>query len=619
MDHQIRCENVFRLTIAGLVLYCLSVIFLTGDIGFEGDDWWIFSYPYWTSFPSSLFNYAKDSLRPVEGIYWIGLFEIFGFNKLAFHFFSVLLLAAGAATMGRCFLNAFPNRSGAASIAVLIAFFLPVVSCLTYVLATDNSRLSCLIFWSSVLLFQYWRMKGGNVTGLLLPVFVYIISFLAYESPSFKILAMPLLVWPIHKNSPATISDRQFLVRLGAAVIVALSIVVSIRFLLLSGGAVGHRHLVPPLELLGSYLGLIPFYLAAPFHNISTEAWAIAAGLFIFLLSLVVLLSVKHDNDSDERVQHAFGCKYIFATGFAFLILGLVPYLLAGYGGVPPKLVETFHMKLGDIPQGHSAWFNFNWSSRIYSAGSFGLAIMFSAIIAACWNRRITKILSAITVALVLGVFATFHAGLSKDWKEAARIRNGMMANLISQVPDVKPYTNFVFLDLEYYHRNAVVFRGWGGLRELMKMVYDDPNLNAWYMYPYVWRWPNEIYQQAFVSPEGFVSRGMDMKSPVPHESLIILKRKQNSVALIDELSSDDGQAPTGISWRNASFLHTNLDRIVSNPPVVFPPISMARNAWNSGLVSSLRLSRAYYGFRFFNKLTASLRDNSMRRHLLLK
>jgi hypothetical protein len=194
-----------------------------------------------------------------------------------------------------------------------------------------------------------------------------------------------------------------------------------------------------------------------------------------------------------------------------------------------------------------------------------------------------------------------------------------MMANLISQVPDVKPYTNFVFLDLEYYHRNAVVFRGWGGLRELMKMVYDDPNLNAWYMYPYVWRWPNEIYQQAFVSPEGFVSRGMDMKSPVPHESLIILKRKQNSVALIDELSSDDGQAPTGISWRNASFLHTNLDRIVSNPPVVFPPISMARNAWNSGLVSSLRLSRAYYGFRFFNKLTASLRDNSMRRHLLLK
>src|SRR5208283_5746233 len=107
---------------------------VTGDIGFNADDWWVLSFPYWNNFWDSLILYADKFLRPVEGFYWISLFELFGFNRVAFHLCSLLLLAGAAVLMGVALDGAFPNRQACVSMAVLFAFFLPPVSCLTYVL-----------------------------------------------------------------------------------------------------------------------------------------------------------------------------------------------------------------------------------------------------------------------------------------------------------------------------------------------------------------------------------------------------------------------------------------------------------------------------------------------------
>jgi hypothetical protein len=110
----------------------------------------------------------------VEGLYWISLFELFGFNKVAFHLCSLLLLAGSAALMGVCLDRAFPGRRVCISIAVLLAFFLPPVSCLTYVMFTDNSRLSMLLFWTSVLAFQRWAQQSSPWRGLALPMILYV-------------------------------------------------------------------------------------------------------------------------------------------------------------------------------------------------------------------------------------------------------------------------------------------------------------------------------------------------------------------------------------------------------------------------------------------------------------
>ena len=198
----------------GLGLYCIVLTAITGDIGFNGDDWWVFSIPYWNHFPDSLILYARKFLRPMEGFYWISLFELFGFNRVAFHLCSLLLLAGAAVLMGVSLDRAFPGRRTCVSMAVLFAFFLPPVSCLTYVLFTDNSRLSMLLFWASMITFQRWAQKSSPWRGLAPPLFLYMGSFLTYEAPSFLIFLVPMLVWPVHKRCCDRLSDRTFLIKL---------------------------------------------------------------------------------------------------------------------------------------------------------------------------------------------------------------------------------------------------------------------------------------------------------------------------------------------------------------------------------------------------------------------
>ena len=149
-------RSTFFILAAGLILYSVALTILSGDFGFEGDDWWIFSYPYWHNFSTAIVEFTRHFLRPLEGVYWISLFEVFGFNRIPFHLLSLLLAATACVLMGACLSKAFPRDRTFVTASVLLAFFMPTVSCLTYVLATDNSRLSMVFFWGCVLAFQRW-------------------------------------------------------------------------------------------------------------------------------------------------------------------------------------------------------------------------------------------------------------------------------------------------------------------------------------------------------------------------------------------------------------------------------------------------------------------------------
>lgn len=270
--------------LAGVLgFYCVLVTAITGDIGFNADDWWILSLPYWNNFWDSLILYAHKFLRPMEGFYWISLFELFGFNRVAFHLCSLLLLAGAAVLMGVSLDRAFPGRATFVSMAVLLAFFLPTVSCLTYVLFTDNSRLSMLLFWASVIMFQRWAQKSSPWLGLAPPLFLYIGSFLTYEAPGFLIFVTPMLVWPVHRRCCDRSSDRAFLIKLSVGIVTGFAAAVACRLFVLKGGAVGQSHLFPPFELLWSYFALLPFYLLAPFTSISADRWAFLTGFLAVL------------------------------------------------------------------------------------------------------------------------------------------------------------------------------------------------------------------------------------------------------------------------------------------------------------------------------------------------
>lgn len=578
----------------GLALYCVALTVLTGDIGFNGDDWWVLACPYWHSLPDSLVLYARTFLRPLEGLYWIGLFELFGFNKVAFHLCSLLLLAGCAVLMGVALDRAFPDRRACVCLAVLLAFFLPTVSCLTYVTFTDNSRLTMLVFWGSVIAFQRWARKSSSWSGLTLPVALYVGSFLTYEASSFLIFAVPLLVWPVQRRCSGRISDRAFFIRLSVGTLAAFATAVAVRFLFLHGGAVNHGSLVPPLELLWSYCALLPFYMLAPFTSVSADRWAIAAGILVMLGSAgLFFFSSRGRPEAEVRVKGWFepgSQRYLVVLGAGILILGMLPYQLAGYGSFSPRLMETLMVKCGLQPEGDLSWYNFSWSSRIYSSASFGIAILLATALSG-WRKPSIRLLAKTTALAVIGFMALFHAGLSLDWREAAAIRNDLMRSLVSQVPDVKAGTNFVFLDIHCSHKRAEVIRRENGLRELVSMLYGDRTLGAWRAYSHAYDKSTHVYQRSVATPAGFLSRGQRQGEPAPHESLLLFKRSGRELVLLDRIAARDGSAPTGIEWRGVEQIKSNFGQIEAPRTNVFSVARPARTPWTSGLIASLQLT----------------------------
>ena len=591
-----RHQKLVLIFLAGIFLiYSLVVILFSGDIGFDGDDWWVLGWAYWHHFPQSIIGYASEFLRPVEGVYWISMFQLFGFNSLAFHLCSFLLMVGACILMGRCLQNAFPNRSDFVVLAVIFAFFLPTVSSLTYLVFTDNSRLSMLIFWGCVVAFQFWARTPLSISRLIPPISLYLLSFLTYEASSFLIFVIPLLVWPVHKRVQ-NCSDKKFLFIVGTALVVSFGAALIIRFLFLNGGVVVNKTLIPSWELFWTYFALLPFYMIAPFTYFPINYWVwiislvaiICFGAAIFYsLSMPGMRSSAATNLDVSAYQRA----YILALGLMILLLGVAPYQIAGYGSETPKIVDTVVAKWSGLSNVKTDWFNFNEASRIYSSGSFGIAIILSAL-ATTWKSARIRCVGVITAMIVIGMMILFHVGLSLDWQEAAEIRRNIIQSLVAQVPNVTPKTNFVFLDLESYHKRAAVIRGWAGLRELVRLLYSEKSLGAWYVYDNTEENPNTCEQQAIVLPNGFASRGLSLDKPAPHSSLLVMKRSGDSLIMLNNITPSDLLKDAEISWRQYGKLSSNPNRILTWHAIACDKTRLSRNQWTSGLIKTLGLVR---------------------------
>ena len=391
--------GIIPLTGAALIVCCSSLAILIGNIGFQGDDWWQFSWPYWYSFPNSIWEYAKASRRPIEGLYTVLSFEIFGLNRVLFNLSALLLSAGSCLLMGACLNRAFPGRKTLVVLAVFFGFLLTPLSNLIYMFHTDNSRLSMLLFWTSVFAFQHWAGVSKSWLGLTLPVILYLAASLTYENATFLIFAVPFFVWPIHGSRGQGMSDRSFALRLGVGITAAFAAFVLVRFGLFGGGAVGHRSLVPSFNLVSSYVCNLMLYTVAPFREISWDpaAWVWACPVALLAAALVFRASREDSAISERPTDWTQSPLYVAALGMAVLVLGMLPYLLASYN---PSM-------------------GFTSQSRVYSSATFGLAILFALLFSASKDKRILFGTKVIAVGMI-GLMAVFLADLRNGWQEAA-------------------------------------------------------------------------------------------------------------------------------------------------------------------------------------------------------
>lgn len=521
-----------------LVAYCLTLALLVGDIGFQGDDWWVFSFPYWNSFPDSIYEYALGSRRPIEGVYWISMFEAFHFSRQPYTLFSLLLLAGSSLVLGACLLKAFPSRLALAIVTVFFSFLLPPVSNLTYMIHTDNSRISTLLYWLSVLAFQQWASKSGSRPGLILPILLYCTATLTYENTALLIFAVPGFVWPIVKRQQTELDMSPLMVRMGMAMGISFALFLSMRFLVFSGGAVGHGSLLPSPDLMISYFSTLGAYLSAPLVTISTDIWDWVWGGSVALTAGTLLFFAGRDPEPFDKERDASWVQsnwYVAGLGVVVLLLGVSPYLLAGY----------------------SAMYGFTSQSRIYSSGGFGVAILLAAVATISWKSERTRIvIKCFAIALMI-FMAVFLAGLRGSWREAAIKRNELRSSLLEQVPGVAPGTTFLFLDLQWYLSNrAVVFQGVDGLPEYIRMLYGEKDLYAYFLYSLSKDFVDSEGRTATVSPRGLTARGSSVRPPIPLDTLLILRRVGSRLVLVDGLSKDRDRV--AVDWRGVSTIKSN-------------------------------------------------------------
>ncbi len=169
----------------------------------------------------------------------------------------------------------------------------------------------------------------------------------------------------------------------------------------------------------------------------------------------------------------------------------------------------------------------------------------------------------------MIALMAVFLADLRNGWQVAADKREKLLASLLTQVPDVKPGTTFLLMDLQSYIPKggidrAVVFQGVDGIGEFVKMLYGKKDLYAYFLYSKD-RAPGDTKGEwAAVSPAGVVARGSAVRPPIPPDSLLILKREGTNLVLLDKVSAEEGTA--AIRWNGAQSIRSNPDLILNSP-----------------------------------------------------
>lgn len=534
--------------IIGMMMLCFGFsiavfLYLTGDIGFQGDDWWIFGIPFWNSFPDSLLIYAQESKRPIEGFYWLTLYETFGLYEPAFLAGSLILLGLSCLMMTRCLLIAFPRYKEWAVMSGLLAFVITPLANLVYMLHTDNSRISCLFFWISVWFFQGWARESDKSFKLILPVVFYCLATLTYENCALLIFSVPFMVFPVFGRHGGSDSRMRFLIKLGLATTLSFMIFLSIRFMVFAGGAVGHKSLTPPLELAFSYLSVFIQYIVLPMQSLRFDPgsllWACLYGLFALLLLKWVSGGVLYSDGRKDNVPAPDNFICMVFCSFSVFGLGMAPYLLAGYS---PEV-------------------GFTSQSRIFSSAGFGAALIICLPMALLRGSKALG--SAIRYSLVAFIFVNAFSQISlrSDWIQAKIHRDNITKSLLSHVPNVQDGANFLFLDLQYYlSNNAVVFQGVDGLNEWIKIVYGNRKINAYFLYPFqeVNLDPEKV---ASITRDGISARGVAMQGMLPLDSLILVERKANSLNTLEQISKEEQKILA--QWDGVEKIKTNQDLII--------------------------------------------------------
>ena len=507
---------------AGLLIAAIILVIHVGRLGnlyLSGEEFYILHDAHNQPFFLAWAYYFVNNGRPVEALYWTGLYKLVGFNPRLLHTFSLMLLGTlsllATAWVGRVLPAKY--RRHLAWLALL--FFFNWISLeMVLKLSTDNSRLALVCFFAAGLAWQSWAASQLTRTRyLLLGAGLLSVGVLAYENIALLGPALLLMAWPL--LDPAGPAETRRLLRifiiLGvlSLLIVLLPILVVEMLGWLRGASVAHPATQGALaawlgEMIGAAFRVWLDWGQVGALDPAPLRWLPLTLLLAALLGSSWLLWRPRAERSPELAK----LRILHVAAVWLLFMGPLPYALAGYSN----------------------------AVRIYSSAVFGLPILLLVLFVAGrggWPKAVSVLLALALVAAGIYQFNARNSGL----REVEIIENNFYYGLKQIAPDVQPDTIFVIIDLQLSN---------SGCGPSMAVLYSAIGMRCVFLSSTNPEYHAERYADYAISNRGGRIQG--------GQWLLIYVDEQGNPRLLDQMGP--GDLDLIIEWLSTEPLYSNYD-----------------------------------------------------------
>jgi hypothetical protein len=494
---------------------------------FEGEDFLVFNFA--NNFPllSALENYIRIYGRPLEALYWTGMYKVFGYAPALHHFFSFFLHLAAVIAASLAIYRITPRNKyvvGSLATFAVFLFFFPQAINSALRLNSDNSRLAILLWLLSLLAAQEWAKTSFKVHWLAVSLLLQLLSIFAYDVTIFLFPVSLILALPLIRKPLVKVKKRMGIFLVGGFL---LSFVPLAFYAWLGTGsertithpAFKHGFIDEITNRFADAIVFLPLRLFKLNEGMELSKFLPSGLFFAILLALTVYVGFLVTKAARSKAASLSTTPIaLFIAALWILVLGMLPYVLA-------------------YPNEFTA-------PRYYSASIYGLAILVFLAFTIAKAAAVRWAVAGLAIAsLVLGI-VEFNL-LSNYLSTREPPLENFFLSTKEVVPNVRDNTVFFYIDPGV----RVIPSGTCALG--LRMLYNRPNLSCAFL-----SYTNEEFRA--IRKDGYIRAYDGLRNDTGY--WIFLKWDENGqIAIVDIISPNSELL---IDWESSAPMVSDLSRI---------------------------------------------------------
>lgn len=501
-----------------ILSYSFIWVLITGNAGFTSDEWRMIGISYWYNFPAGIEEYLIVSGRPLQLFHHLVLFEMVGFIDSFSNMLNILIHMMSVVFFGIALWHVQPSNHILPTTAMLLAFFVPVLTSTLHQVQFSGSYVGMLFYWLSVVLIQrgiltefrlYWVLSSLALTA----------SFYGYENaialaPVTAILALAVF---LRIREVTFRSFTKLCIKLGFTIATPYILFLLPRYLLNYNLHVSSRTDVT-LDSILKYTTILPNYLAIPTEIQGVSYFTIGIMVLLGAIIFTLLIYTIRYLSSDTIDKFYLFIGSLVTIGMMLIILGSIPFILAGYG----------------------ASVNYGGGGRVFSSAIYGLIIIIAAIFTLVVKFKSLQLFFCASLTLWITLWVGYHLELSMQARSIEATRQIIYKNLLTVVPEVESNTSLLLIDFQTNEGQQPILGGTIGTQRMIEILYDDLTVQGYFVYTGIDPETATEYRSMIISNQGVSARGRTNEPPISHDQIIILQLDGTNVILVEELSAND-------------------------------------------------------------------------------